>query len=172
MADELVDVIDENNQVVGQKMKGEVHAEGERHRVSAILVKNGEGKYLIPTASEQKVEAGGLFHSAGGHVLVGETYVQAAKRELQEETGLAASEKDFEYLGSFWLEKVYPTRKEKERIEVFGVEYKERMGKVALNEEQINEQWLSEEELKKIYNETPDKISYPLRLSCAKILGF
>lgn len=172
MADELLDIINEDNQVLGQKMKSLVHAEGERHRVSAVLLRNNEGKYLIPTASDKKVEAGGLFHSAAGHVPSGETYSQAAKRELWEETGLTADEKDFEYLGSFWVEKEYPTRKEKERFEVFRIEYKESMGKVALNEEQINEQWLSEEELKKLYMEQPEKISYPLRLSCEKIFKF
>lgn len=172
MADELLDVIDENNQVVGQKTKSEVHVNGDRHRVSAVLLRNTEGKYLIPTASDLKVEAGGLFHSAAGHVPTGETYIQAAKRELWEETGLKADEKDFEYLGSFWVEKDYSTRKEKERFEIFRIEYKENMGEVTLNEEQTNEQWLSEEELKDVYLRTPDKISYPLRLSCEKIFGF
>jgi 8-oxo-dGTP diphosphatase len=172
MADEMLDVIDENNNVIGQMMKSAVHREGKRHRVSAILLRNSEGRYLIPTASELKVEAGGLFHSAAGHVPTGETYLQAAKRELWEETGLTAEESDFQYLGSFWVERDYPTRKEKERFEVFGCNYQERMGKVKLNEEQINEQWIGEEELKNIYFNDPNKLSYPLRLSCEKIFNF
>ena len=172
MADELLDVINEKNQVIAQKMKSAVHSNGDRHRVSAILLKNSEGKYLIPTASDLKVEAGGLFHSAAGHVSSGETYLQSAKRELWEETGLTANEKDFELLGTFWVEKDYPTRKEKERFEVFGITYKKFMGKVALNEEQINEQWLSEAELKQIYSVSPEKISYPLKLTCQKIFHF
>lgn len=172
MADELLDIIDENNQVLGQKMKSDVHTNGDRHRVSAILLRNSVGKYLIPTASELKVEAGGLFHSAAGHVPSGESYSQSAKRELWEETGLRADEKEFKLLGSFWVEKDYATRKEKERFEVFEIEYKDKMGKVTFNEEQINEQWLSLSELKKIFLNTPEKISYPLSLSCKQIFHF
>ncbi|MBI2577227.1 MAG: NUDIX domain-containing protein [Candidatus Wildermuthbacteria bacterium] len=172
MADELIDIINEENEVVGQSMKSEVHANGLRHRVSAVLLKNKEGKYLIPTASEIKVEAGGLYHSAAGHIPSGETYLQGAKRELWEETEIAAQAEDFKYLGTFWLEKDYVTRKEKERFEVFELEYEESMGKLQLNEEQINEQWLSKEELGSIYLNNPKKFSYPLKLSCEEIFKF
>lgn len=172
MADELVDIINKNNQVTGQEMKSEIHKKGLRHRVSAVLLQNNEGKYLIPTASERKVEAGGLFHSAAGHVQAGDNYVKSACRELWEETGLAADENQVELMGNFWVEKDYPTRSEKERFEVFKIKYYESMGPVKLNEEQINEQWLSEDELREIYNNHPEKLSYPLTLSCKKIFKF
>ena len=172
MADELVDIINENNEVVGQAMKSEVHQKGLRHRVSAVLLQNEEGKYLIPTASEKKVEAGGLFHSAAGHVQSGDDYAISACRELWEETGLKAGVDQTELFGSFWVEKDYPTRSEKERFEVFKIKYEPMMGKVILNEEQINEQWLSEKELKEIYKNHPEQLSYPLSLSCKELFQF
>lgn len=172
MADEMVDIINENNEVVGLALKSEVHQKGLRHRVSAVLLQNGQGKYLIPTASEQKVEAGGLFHSAAGHVQSGDGYAISACRELREETGVKAEENQIELLGSFWVEKDYPTRSEKERFEVFKIKYDPTMGKVVLNEEQINEQWLSEEELKEIYLNHSEKLSYPLSLSCQELFKF
>jgi len=46
------------------------------------------------------------------------------------------------------------------------------MGKVILNEEQINEQWLSEEELKEIYENYSDKLSSALRLTCKNLFKF
>lgn len=172
MSDELLDVIDKDNNVIDQQMKSYVHERGLPHRVSAVLIKNEEGKYLLPTASEIKVEAGGLFHSAAGHVPSGESYVEAAQRELWEEAGLQADIDAFSVLGFFWLEKDYSTRTEKERFEVFLVDYTDDMGGVKLNDEQINEQWLSEQELHEIYVATPDKLSYPLRLSCEHIFKF
>jgi len=42
MADELVDVVNERDEVIGQEMKSKCHKEGILHRISAIfLFKNG-----------------------------------------------------------------------------------------------------------------------------------
>lgn len=172
MADELVDVINGKNEVTGQAMKSEVHQKGLRHRVAAVLLQNDQGQYLIPTASDKKVEAGGLFHSAAGHVQAGDNYNVSACRELWEETGLTVNVDQVELMGSFWVEKDYPTRSEKERFEVFRIKYNTDMGKVKLNEEQINEQWIDEEELKEIYLNQPEKLSFPLTQSCKYIFGF
>jgi len=172
MKEELIDVIDRQDNVVSQSKKSAVHQKGFRHRVSAVLLQNKKGEYLIPTASKKKVEAGKLYHSAAGHVPSGESYLQSAKRELLEETNLIASQRDFKYLGTFWLDKRYPTRIEKERFEVFRLIYLKRMGKVKLNEEQVNKQWLSKKGLRSIYFKSPQKISYPLRLSCRYIFKF
>lgn len=75
MNDELIDVIDEENNVIGSEMKSIVHQKGLRHRVSATLVQDSNGKYLIPTASDIKVEAGGLYHSSGGGIFLREKHI-------------------------------------------------------------------------------------------------
>jgi 8-oxo-dGTP pyrophosphatase MutT (NUDIX family) len=153
-------------------MKSVVHAKGLRHRVSAILLKNDQGKYLIPTASETKVEKGGLFHSSAGHVKSGDSYEESAVRELKEETQLSVDIDSINLLGTFWVEKDYPTRSERERFEVFEIDYFPSMGKVVFNEEQTNEMWLSIDELKEIYSNDLQKLSYPLRLTCENIFHF
>ena len=170
MSDEVVDVIDEKDRITGQAPKSVVHRQGLRHRVAAVLLQRANGKYLIPTASRLKAEAGLLYHSAAGHVLSGESYVDSARRELLEETGLAAE--DLEYLGAFWFEKEYPSRIEKESFRVYRATYRRSMGPVRLNEEQIHEQWLSEEELKSIYRDKREEISAPLLMTCKHIFGF
>jgi len=170
MSDEVVDVIDEKDRIMGQAPKAGVHRQGLRHRVAAVLLQGVDGKYLIPTASRIKAEAGLLYHSAAGHVLSGESYADSARRELQEETGLAAD--DLEYLGAFWFEKEYSSRTEKENFHVYRATYRPSMGPVRLNEEQVNEQWLSERELQAIYNSQPDSISAPLLMTCKHVLGF
>src|SRR5436190_13765482 len=116
---EILDVIDANNNVVSKASKEECHIQGLPHRVSAVLIKNVENKYLIPTASELKVEKGKLYHSAAGHVSSGSTYEQTATRELEEETGLRALDEDLKLLGTYWFIKNYPERIEKERFQVY-----------------------------------------------------
>lgn len=161
---EIVDIIDIDNNVIGQTSKADVHEQGLRHRVSAVLLKNNEGKYLFPTASDIKVEAGKLYHSAAGHVSSGESYKISAIRELEEECGVAVE--DVTYLGTYWVEIDFPTRKEKERFEVFEAIYDESMGPIVLNEEQVQEQWLSIDDVQKIYTTDPEKIAGALAKTC------
>lgn len=168
MADELVDVVDENNNIISKELKSVAHKDGKRHRVSAVLLQREDGKYLIPTASKLKVEAGKLYHSAAGHVASGESYHESAIRELSEEAGVQID--DLEFLGSFWFEKTYSTRIEKERFEVYKAKYIPEMGKIKLNDEQVDEKWLSKDELKSIYIQQPDTVSDPLKNTLKFIL--
>jgi len=78
MSDEVVDVINDKDLITGQACKAAVHDQGLRHRVAAVLLQREDGKYLIPTASRIKTEAGLLYHSAAGHVLSGESYADSA----------------------------------------------------------------------------------------------
>jgi len=169
MKDELLDIIDEGNQVIGQALKSAVHDRGLPHRVGAVLLQRGDGRYLIPTASEIKAEAGRLYHSAAGHVLSGETCRECAQRELLEETGILAD--GLEHLGSFWFEKDYPSRKEKEKFEVYEAIYSDGLGAVTLNEEQVDEKWLTLEELGDIYKTRGELLSLPLRRTCEIIFN-
>ena len=170
MTDEQLDIVDQYDRVIGQATKGVAHAKGLRHRVGAVLLQREDGKYLIPTASDLKVEAGRLYHSAAGHVLSGESYEESALRELVEETGLKGD--GIEYLGTFWFEEAYAQRIEKERFKVYRVRYRPSMGPVRLNEEQVNEKWLSEEELKALYVDRPEALSGPLKVTCRYLFGF
>ena len=164
MKDELLDIIDEHNRVIGQADKSTVHRQGLRHRVGAVLLRRDDGKFLIPTASGIKAEAGRLYHSAAGHVLSGESCEDCAKRELLEETGILAG--PLEYLGTYWFEKDYLTRRERERFEVYGAVYREGLGPVKLNEEQVDERWLSVEELRRVYETKGELVSLPLKMTC------
>ena len=79
----LVVVVNEKDEVVGTMDKSEAHKNGTPHRIAVVYVENPEGKILV------QVRADGLLdHSSAGHVDVGESYVQAAQRELAEELGI------------------------------------------------------------------------------------
>lgn len=91
-SEELFDVVNEHDVVVGQLPRSQVHAEKRLHRAVSIFVLNGRGELLIHRRSATKDEYPLLFtSSASGHVTAGETYDETAPRELMEELGLAAS---------------------------------------------------------------------------------
>ena len=88
---EWLDVVDENDEVVGRERRGEVHARGLMHRSAQVLVFNAAGELFLQKRSEHKDEFPGLWDSsAAGHVDAGEDYIDCARRELAEELGITA----------------------------------------------------------------------------------
>jgi isopentenyl-diphosphate delta-isomerase len=87
--DELFDVVNARDEVVGQAPRREVHAHGWLHRAVHILIFNSRGEVFLQKRSLAKDLAPGLWDSScSGHVDAGEDYDQSAQRELGEELGL------------------------------------------------------------------------------------
>lgn len=87
--EEILDVVDEDNVVVGNTPKAEVYTKLLNHRIVHVLVFNTAGEMLLQLRSKNKSFMPGYWvTSAGGHVGSGETYEVAALRELQEELGV------------------------------------------------------------------------------------
>ncbi|HXY33870.1 MAG TPA: NUDIX domain-containing protein [Planctomycetaceae bacterium] len=90
-ADELFDVVDAEDRVVGQERRSVVHARGLAHRAVHIFVFNSRGQLLVQRRSALKDEFPLTYtSSASGHVAAGETYEECAPRELEEEIGIQA----------------------------------------------------------------------------------
>jgi isopentenyl-diphosphate delta-isomerase type 1 len=90
MPEELFDVCDEQDRVIGRAARSEVHRRGLLHRAVHIWVFRSDGRLLMHLRSAQKDEYPGCWtSSASGHVDAGETYEAAAQRELREELGIA-----------------------------------------------------------------------------------
>lgn len=86
MTETLLDVVTVQDRETGERVtKNEAHAKKLIHRCAAVYVFDGSGKLLV---QEHKVSGGKLDHTVGGHVDTGETYEQAAYREMEEEIGL------------------------------------------------------------------------------------
>ncbi len=62
------------------------------HLVCDILVKHVDGTYLLMQRDHRKHYGGMWEATAGGSALQGETPITCARRELEEETGIIASE--------------------------------------------------------------------------------
>ena len=89
VADEIVVIVDERNQVVGAVPRREMRAKRLAHRSTYILVFNPRGELYVQKRTLTKDVFPGYFDvAAGGVVLAGETYEQGAERELEEEMGI------------------------------------------------------------------------------------
>lgn len=88
-ADELVDVIDDNDQVVGVVTRAEMRSGRLRHRTAFVLVVSSDGRVLVHRRSDAKDVWPGRWDLAAGGVLAsGESYLDGAVRELAEELGI------------------------------------------------------------------------------------
>lgn len=109
MADHLIDIVNENDEVIGSELKSRKFELGFISRVVAIMVMDSQGKIIVCKRGPHKtIDANMLDLSAFGNVDAGETYEQAAQRELLEETGIKSPVK---MLDKFYLENTHGDRK-------------------------------------------------------------
>jgi isopentenyl-diphosphate delta-isomerase len=88
MSDELFDIVDESDRVIGQAPRREVHARGLSHRATHILVHDHTGRIFLQRRSKSKDTFPDCWDSScSGHVDAAEDYQTAARRELGEELG-------------------------------------------------------------------------------------
>lgn len=93
MPEEIFDVVNERDEVVGQAPRKEVHARGLWHRAVHVLVFNSRGEVFLQKRSMLKDTAKGKWDSSSsGHVDTGEAYDECAVRELREEIGLSVAQ--------------------------------------------------------------------------------
>lgn len=89
MPEEIFDVVNDRDEVIGQQTRTEVHRLGLMHRAVHVLVFNSRGQVFLQKRSMEKDRQPGLWDSsASGHLDGGEEYDACAIRELREEIGL------------------------------------------------------------------------------------
>jgi len=87
--DELFDVVDKHDRVIGQATRAEVHRRKLWHRAVHAWVFNAAGQIFLQKRSMRKDMAPGRWDSScSGHLDAGESYDAAILRELREEIGL------------------------------------------------------------------------------------
>lgn len=102
MSDYYIDIVNEKDEVVGKDFKSQKLEKDFISRVIAVFLRGSEGKFLMCKRAPHKDDAPNLWDLAVcGNVESGETYEEAAKRELKEELGISC---ELELLDKFYEE--------------------------------------------------------------------
>ncbi len=102
---EKLDIRTSDGKITGVvKSREEVHQNGDIHGTSHVwLVRRKQNKkfdiLLQKRANTKDVYGGGYDISSAGHVIAGQNYLETALRELEEELGVKATEKDLVFIG-------------------------------------------------------------------------
>lgn len=93
MADELLDVVNDEDTVIGQEMRSTVHQLGLQHRGAHVFLFTKDGKMLVQKRSADRAASPSMLDcSVSEHVKAGESYLDAAMRGMKEELGVTGIE--------------------------------------------------------------------------------
>ncbi len=93
--EELLFIVDENNNPLEPKPRSFAHKKGFWHRTTGIWIFNSRGQVLCQKRSFKKDTKPGYWEAFfGGHLAVGEDYLQSAANEVNEELGLSVKPQD------------------------------------------------------------------------------
>ncbi|MFJ4965022.1 NUDIX domain-containing protein [Streptomyces sp. NPDC088729] len=117
-SDEILDIVDEHDEVIGQAPRGEATARRLRHRCVFIEARDASGRVFVHRRTATKLVFPSHYDMfVGGVVGAGESYDEAALREAEEElgvVGLPRPEPLFRFLYSSsehtWWSAVYQVR--------------------------------------------------------------
>ena len=109
---EYFDVLDENGNFTGKtKLRTEVHRDGDWHKAVHIWVFNKKGEVLLKRRAPDKDSYPNMLDiSCAGHLSAGDTSIEGALRELEEELGLKVSEEELKLFdNTFKIGRIYGT---------------------------------------------------------------
>jgi isopentenyl-diphosphate Delta-isomerase len=99
MADELIDICDENNNIIGRALKSEALAKGLWHRTARVFFYTSKGEIILQLRAKNKELYPDRWDvGAAGHIGAGEDYIDAAIRESEEELGIIVKKSDLDLL--------------------------------------------------------------------------
>lgn len=89
MSEEILDIVDENDNVIGKDTRYNIHHSRSWHRGIHVIVLNGKGEMLLQLRGSDRDKYPNTYDlSVSEHSTPGESYEQAAKRGLIEELGI------------------------------------------------------------------------------------
>ncbi len=153
MEEEILDVVDENDRFVGKTTRKEVREKVLMHRVSRVIIKNSENKFLIQKrAATKKMFPSHFDVGIAETVKSGGGYVGAGMRGLMEELGIFGIS-NIQLMHSFLFKIKYSSLQINEHCKVYQIVYD---GKLTVQQEEIDDIRLLEiEDIKKLMREMP-----------------
>lgn len=150
-------VVDKNDRIIGAMDREEVTKRGLIRRIVRILLFDNKGRVFLQKRADRKnIFPNTWDQSAAGHVEKGETYLDAAKRELKEELGVIGL--NLIEVIKFYCEENYKNIHIKEHNVLYKAKY---LGdKMNINKDEAKEgRWFHPKEIDKKVNESPDSFS-------------
>ena len=158
--EEILDVVDEKDNVLGQKPRSEVEQKGLLYRSTEIIVLVN-GKLLVEKRAATKSKRPSHYSLVGETVKAGETYEEAARRGVEEETGLDVA-------GLKSIGKTIIRDKKENDFYIMGIFTCEGKGKIKMQKEEVDEiKLLSEKEVEKLIS-SGGKVT-PALVECFKL---
>ncbi len=156
---ELFDLYDNNrNPLHRVHQRGVPLPEGIYHVVVSVWTVNARHQILLTLRSPQKNFMPNLWESTSGSVQAGEVSMDAALRELREETGIVATSDEITFLGT--------TRKAASFVDIFVVRKTVDLSEVVLQaEETVAAKWVTFAELQAMERE--GKLAFPIAFEFA-----
>jgi 16S rRNA (adenine1518-N6/adenine1519-N6)-dimethyltransferase len=152
--EERIQFVDENDNPIGAGPREEAWEKKIHHRIARVMLRDEDGNFLIQKRSSQKKSYPNLWtDAASGHVDEGESYEQAAMREMGEEIGVKTH---LMLIGKFLLVEL----KGGNQVPVFHMSFEGRVAKdvkITMQEEEVSAtKWMPLSELKHLMDTTPE----------------
>jgi len=132
LKEECFEVVDKKGNIIGKASRKECHRDPNLiHRVAHVLVFNSKKELFLQKRSKKKdIQPGRWDTSVGGHLNIGETFEEAAYREMHEELGI--KEVELVYMYNY----IHQNELESEMVWTYKVIYD---GKIKVDQEEIED---------------------------------
>ncbi len=147
---ELVDIIDHNLTRIHTVSKQEAHTKGLLHATVIAEIIRSNGDMVLVQQNAHKQDAGQWVSPVGGHVVSGESFDDALRREAYEECGI----RDFEYVfkGKAIYDRIVKDHRENHYFILYEISSD---AQLVLNDESVSYKTFSPEEIKRLRSTNP-----------------
>lgn len=161
MGDLPIQIVDEQDNPVGAATKQKAWSQGLIHRIVRVMLEDENGLVLLQKRSADKPLYPNCWdESVSGHVDAGESYDEAAMRELKEELGIEVS---LTKVGTYYVDFVWKDYK----LKRFNAFYRGKIMHQAVlklsAEEVAGTQWFTIAEVKNLIKHDPEHVTDGLR---------
>lgn len=148
--DEQIDIINDQNQVIGTIGKSIAHRDGLLHRIVIGELINPKGEYCFVQQADDRQDPGQFVSPIGGHVGAGESADSALVRECQEEVGFTPSQ--LKFIGSTIYNRQVIGRHENHLFLVYTIPTDQNP---ILNHESVGYRWFSVADIQQTLRTNP-----------------